>query len=766
MRVMNTRHVLRGVRAGLALAACALQAHGQQSDPHASYLYPAGGRQGTTFEARLGGQYLAGAGAPAVSGQGVRAEVVRHYTILTQQQLNRLRNNMERLTALEAALPEDPALQWQVDNLRAQVQSVLHAAGIEEFSPRAVQAYRRAMQDPKRQINPALSEYVHLRIIIDPDAPPGDREVRVPTSRGLTNPLRFQVGNVAEVMEVEPNDGFPGMAVETSLPLVLNGQILPGDVDRFRFTAQEGQRLVVSVAARELIPYLADAVPGWFQATLAVYDARGREMAYADDHFHDPDPVILFVVPETGEYVVEIKDAIFRGREDFVYRITVGEHPFPIGIFPLGGRAGDTVTLSLHGWNLPRDTIAVTLNGPPMPRLETVCLEEAIAIPWQALLAVDGWPEVTEREPNDDESDAMEVILPVILNGKIDAPGDRDLYRFEAAAGETLVAEVHARRLGSPLDSLLRLLDATGKVLASNDDFIDPGTGLLAHHADSRLEYTFLEAGRYLLEIRDVQGQGGMAFAYRCSLGPPRPDFALHIVPSSLNLRAGMATPVTVHALRRDGFEGEIALDWKGKPPPGFALGGARIPSGQDRIRMTISAPPSGLEHAVALRLVGEGQIEGRSVRRDVIPADDRMQAFFYRHLVPAQALMATVGGRARGVRPAARWLSAEPLRIAQGGSATVRIRLPGLPPGATLQVIGVDAPGGITVSARATDTPGRQGEAVVVVAVDGDMAEGAKGNLILEAVMVRPAQGAEGEPRPVSLGILPAMAFEVVLPQ
>ena len=43
------------------------------------------------------------------------------------------------------------------------------------------------------------------------------------------------------------------------------------------------------------------------------------------------------------------------GREDFVYRIAVGELPFVTGIFPLGGKSGDArPRSSLHGWNLPR----------------------------------------------------------------------------------------------------------------------------------------------------------------------------------------------------------------------------------------------------------------------------------------------------------------------------------------------------------------------------------------------------------------------------
>ena len=38
--------------------------------------------------------------------------------------------------------------------------------------------------------------------------------------------------------------------------------------------------------------------------------------------------------------MIEINDAIYRGREDFVYRITIGELPFVTSIFPLGGPAG------------------------------------------------------------------------------------------------------------------------------------------------------------------------------------------------------------------------------------------------------------------------------------------------------------------------------------------------------------------------------------------------------------------------------------------
>src|ERR1022692_3558736 len=54
--------------------------------------------------------------------------------------------------------------------------------------------------------------------------------------------------------------------------------------------------------------------------------------------------------PRDGEYTVEIHDSIFRGREDFVYRLAIGELPFVTGIFPLGGKAGERTTVALTGW--------------------------------------------------------------------------------------------------------------------------------------------------------------------------------------------------------------------------------------------------------------------------------------------------------------------------------------------------------------------------------------------------------------------------------
>ncbi len=141
--------------------------------------------------------------------------------------------------------------------------------------------------------------------------------------------------------------------MEVTLPAVLNGQVMPGTSDQFRFHAAKGQRMVAAVCARELVPYISDAVPGWFQAAISLHDPAGKEVASADHYRFHQDPVIYYEVPADGDYTLEIHDSIYRGREDFVYRITLGELPYVTGIFPLGGRAGARTPIRVSGWNLP-----------------------------------------------------------------------------------------------------------------------------------------------------------------------------------------------------------------------------------------------------------------------------------------------------------------------------------------------------------------------------------------------------------------------------
>jgi hypothetical protein len=533
---------------------------------------------------------------------------------------------------------------------------------------------------------------------------------------------------------------------------------------------------VIRIQARQLIPYLADAVPGWFQATMALYDPKGNEVAYDDDYRFDPDPVLFHPVPEDGVYGLEVRDALYRGRDDFVYRLSVGELPFITQMLPLGGQAGAPTIASIAGWNLPAATLQLdTRPGGDAIRQARVSPDRGLCsgVPY----AVGALPECTETEPNDTPANAQKVTLPLIANGRIERSGDVDTFRFDGRAGEEVVAEVVARRLNSPLDSALRLVDATGRVVASNDDHEDPEMGLITHQADSYLRVRLPQDGTYWVYLSDAQHQGGEAYGYRLRLGPPQPDFAVRLTPSSVNVPPGRSAPVTAHAVRKDGFDGDIDLVLK-EAPAGFSLSGARIPGGKDSAEMTLSAPGGARPQVFPLQLEAHAAIGGVAVSRPVAPAEDMMQAFAYRHLVPQQELLVAVTGPRpvpavwRPLVPGVQLASAALVRIPLGGTAQVQVKAPPALPDrlqSALQAIRFELaapPRGVTLQGATVAPTG----VTLTVKADANIAQvGDSANLIVEASTERDGQAPGSQPaarkQRVSLGVLPAIPFRVVQP-
>lgn len=717
----------------VALVAAVANAQQAQNSPRIGYVYPAGGKQGTTFELKLGGQALDGIDAAHVSGKGVTAKLVDYIKPISQGQAGLLREKLKELADKQsAAMKDKSAPPYTADDEKA-------AADI-----------RKKLADFLRKPNsPALVETVTLEVTIDSAAAVGARELRLETPNGMTNPMVFQVGALTEFAEKESRASAAADVVEITLPSAVNGQIMPGDVDRYRFKATKGQKLVVQAQARELIPYLADAVPGWFQAVITVYDAKGLEVAYGDDFRFNPDPVLYYEVPSDGNYVVEIRDSIYRGREDFVYRITIGELPFITGVYPLGAKVGGETTVELSGWNLPSNKLTVNTKEAGVQYLS---VRNAQGISNRVPFAVDATGDVPEQEPNDSIAKAQVLTLPTIVNGRIDRPGDWDVYRIDARVGSELVVDVEARRLGSPIDSVVRLTDAAGKQLAFNDDSEDKGMGLSTHHADSLVRFSVPATGAYYLHIGDTQNQGGKEFTYRLRVGPPRPDFELRMAPSGINVRAGASVPVTVQVVRKDGFAGEVNVSLK-DAPAGFVLSGSKIPAGQDKVRMTLTAPPAATKEAVALSLTGKAMIAGKEVTRPVVPSEDMMQAFFYRHMVPAQELMVSVSGR-WATKNVIKVVSPTPVRIPVGGTARVVVSTPsGAFFGKTVLELS-EAPEGISIKSM---NPVREGTEIVLECAYGKVKPGTKGNLIINAFVER------GEKKRTLLGVIPAVAFEVI---
>jgi hypothetical protein len=416
--------------------------------------------------------------------------------------------------------------------------------------------------------------------------------------------------------------------------------------------------------------------------------------------------------------------------------------------------------VQLSGWKLPTKQATV----PPSNT------EGAFSPAWLSsglatsgpLFSVDALPQCMQTAPGR-PGQVQRVTPPVIVNGRIAHPGDIHTFAFACRAGEKIVAEVYARRLNSPLDSLLKVVDSKNHQLAFNDDCEDKGAGLLTHCADSRLSFTATTQGLYYVQLTDAQGQGGPEYSYRLRISDPMPDFALRVLPSGITARPGVTVPVTVYALRKDGFNGDISLALKA---PGFILNGGRIPAGQDKARVTLTFPD--VPQAIPLDLAMEGHalIAGRDVLRQAVPADDMIQAFMYHHMVPARQFVAYVSGTARA-RPPLTLATSQPMILKTGGTAGILVSMQGHAPYpvAQPQYQLSDPPDGITIQAV---SPAATATAISFKADPAKVKPGLKGNLIVEAFTERTPAPVNGKPAAKirwSLGFLPAIPFEIAGP-
>src|SRR5215475_7194702 len=112
----------------------------------------------------IGGQFLDGADCVIVSGPGVQAKVIEHVKPLTNAQAGQLRDQLKEL--IEQKSTDAKA----IAEIRAKLAGFV-----------------------RRPTTPALVETVRLLITIAPGVATGERELRLTTSAGLTNPLKFFV---------------------------------------------------------------------------------------------------------------------------------------------------------------------------------------------------------------------------------------------------------------------------------------------------------------------------------------------------------------------------------------------------------------------------------------------------------------------------------------------------------------------------------------------------------------------------------------------
>lgn len=211
----------------------------------------------------------------------------------------------------------------------------------------------------------------------------------------------------------------------------------------------------------------------------------------------------------------------------------------------------------MNGMNAAECVYAVTVPSDVPVGIYGVRVATANGTSSMRIVVIDDLPSVAQAAGNNTPAGAQALTLPTAVDGQV-GNLSQHYFKFTVAAGQLVSFDLLAKRIGSALDPMIRLLDAKGRELAYSDDV--PGL-----RSDSRLCYQFKDAGEYLLEVRDIRFQGSANHFFRLRIG----DFPCVTVPYPLAAKKGVPANVNFAGLHLDGvpptavnFPADAAFAW------------------------------------------------------------------------------------------------------------------------------------------------------------------------------------------------------------
>ncbi|MBS0209414.1 MAG: PPC domain-containing protein [Planctomycetes bacterium] len=467
-----------------------------------------------------------------------------------------------------------------------------------------------------------------FRVAVGAKVPPGVYEVRTVGPLGASNPRAFVVDGLLEIAESGEHRTLT-TALNIAVNTTVNATAEAAAIDFFSFDLDAGARAIVEVSGAQ--------IDSKIDASVAVFDPSGLEIAHNPRATGRSDAVVDFEAPAKGRYTVGVHDLTYRGGPEFFYRLTARTGPVVVQVWPPVGKSGATSEVALVGRNLPgsKPDEAWRLARRPLDRTTTQVafptLNETISanvapllganqatidvFPFHAaaplttlnhpLLGASNAPVIVESEPNSTSVQAQTVTAPCEVVGRFDARGTGDWYQFTAKKGQALTVAVFSQRLGQSTDPQLVVQrvtkDAKGveqvSDLAEVDDDAGVGTNeFTTGSSDCEYRFTAPDDGTYRVLVRDlVEGLVDVPRIYQLQIREAKPDFRLVAVstrlpaaqagnkvpnqlgnpsePLGLVLRRGGSARLDVLVLRADGFDKPLVLSFTGLPK------GVRAPS-------------------------------------------------------------------------------------------------------------------------------------------------------------------------------------------
>ena len=459
-------------------------------------------------------------------------------------------------------------------------------------------------------------------VSIAKDCPAGIHEARVMTRLGISSSRVFNVGNLPETTQDTANT-----SLKTAKPLQLNSicnaVMTKQAIDYYSFEAGQGQRIVVDCAAK--------GIDSKFKPVLIIADENGADLVV-----DRRGGALDFTAPKTGMYTIKVHELTYNGGPHFFYRLAVRV-----------AAAGKTVL------RLPSTQNVNSFSWPP-----------------HGLTDDQLTPEV---EPNNHHAQAHKITLPCDISGSFFPAADVDTFEFTAKKGETWWVEVASERLGLSTDPAIvvqhvgsdgtlsdvrEFNDIASPMKVSSNGYSYDGPPYNAGSTDIIGQLVIKQDGVHRLQLRDLFGgtRNDPRNIYRMIIRKANPDFALvgwalhmgirngdrNALSKPIALRGGTTMAFEIVRVGRDGFGEEIELFMEGLPE-GVSAAGVKIPAGQSRGILLITADQKAPRGIASATIYGKCLLNGKVTKRRCHLASMQWPVPDASQQIPAPRLLADI---------------------------------------------------------------------------------------------------------------------------
>ncbi len=373
-------------------------------------------------------------------------------------------------------------------------------------------------------------------------------------------------------------------------------------------------RMALKANQKIVIESEGNQIDSKFSPCLAIFDSDGRKLKSSTRT-----GFLVFQAKQDGEVFLRLNDFLFKGGADYLFRISVTNRPRIQFVDPPLVRIGEPQQMVVYGWNLPggqpaglkvpgldgleRKDVSLRLSSEkeiedpletrnPIESIQRrhdyrISSPEGNSLPFSLAVCPTEW---IKEQPDGEE--IVPLSPPCEFVGSFFPARDRDRFRFEAKKGDAYRIEIHCERLGFPSHVYLLLEQVTPKddgsetrkTIAQSDKTDHPSSNSFLHLSsrDPSLWFTAPADGTFEILAYDMFGLKADPFkSYRLSIRKASPDFELIAYPllappasnnqspvylKSPTLRVRENFPIRVAVDRKDGFEGEVKLEFKGLP--------------------------------------------------------------------------------------------------------------------------------------------------------------------------------------------------------